>query len=380
MFFPGVRRRGFHLPHAVIPFGLAIFAISVTLFAWAMFAPSGAGNGPGVAPLADTSAIRSIAYTIPGPITDDVVVQPISRTTAPQVIASFPNGGENWPHAHGVASPLGDTIAVLWLPVFATEASLTLVETTSGESRGVAGSFEYFSTAAWAPDASRLAVAAPGEAADPHRTVVMEVDAATATAAPVAEFLDAIEVVPVGYSLDGERLFIVVVDQSGSNLYVESGGKTDLVAELSPGRTQSWALSPDGSRLAFVDVLSGGSRTFIGRTMLIATRAITTLPAERNEIGAAWVPGSPVPVFGGPGGSVQLTDPAPDAAFLVPEAWSPDGSHVVAMVYSEGADKQSTRATALEIISRATASSPSVRARISDIPGAEFLGFVRDLN
>jgi len=379
MFFPGVRRRAFHLPHAVVPFTLGITAIVLTLFGWALFAPSRAGEsglsiaGPG------PGSLRSVAYTVPGPTTDDVVIQPISRVTAPRVVASFPNGGEHWPHAHGLASRQGDALAVLWLPLFSTSANLTLVDIERGVSRDVAGEFDYYSYLAWAPDGSRLAAVAE-PTGDPGLTTVVEVDRRTLAVVPVAEFSSALEVVPLGYSLDSGRLFIVVVDQRGSNLYVEADGKVELVAELSPGRTEGWALSPDGSRVAFTDVLSGGSRTHVGRTLVIATGAITTLPATKNQIGSSWMPGSPIPAFGGPGGSLQLTDPAPDAAYLVPQAWSPDGSHVAAMVYSEGAERLGKPSTALEIISRASASSPSVRARLSTTPGAAFLGFVRDLN
>ena len=381
MFFPGVRRRGFHVPHAAIPAGLAVIAIALTLFAWALFAPSRAGEVPGPLAGPDLSDVRSVAFTVPGEGNDDIVVQPVSRITAPRVVASFPNGGEHWPHAHGKAAPRGDQLAVLWLPLFASGAKLAVVDITTGDVRQVNGGFDYNSQVAWAPDGARLTVAAEALAdGAARRTTVLEIDVATLAPSPVAEFEGAMEVVPVGYSLDSERLFIVVVDQRGSNLYVERAGKTERVAELSPGRTLGWALSPDGSRLAFTDVLAGGSRTHIGRTLLIATGAITTLPAEKDQVGPSWMPGSPIPAFGGPGGPLQFTDPAPDAAFLVPEAWSPDGSHVAAMVYSEGTDSQSGPSTALELISRATASSPSVRARLSDVPGAEFLGFVRDLH
>lgn len=384
MFFPGVRRRGFHVPHPLIPFALAIGAITLTLLAWALFAPSRAGevSVPLAGPALDD--LRSVAYTVPGESSDEIVVQPISRTAAPRVIASFPNGGAQWPHARGMAAPQGDRLAVLWLPLFASGASLALVDIAAGANRTVPGEFDYNSELAWAPDGTKLAVAGEAGASDKRVTTVFEVDAGSLAAGPVAEFEGAIEVAPVGYSLDSARLFIVVVDQRGSNLYVERSGETEFVAELSPGRTQGWALSPDGSRLAFTDVLVGGSRTHIGRTLLIATGAITTLPAEKDQVGPSWMPGSPIPAFGGPGGSLQLTDPAPGGAFLVPQAWSADGSHVAAVVYSEGTDgqtgPQSGPSTALEIISRATASSPSVRARLSDVSGAEFLGFVRDLH
>ncbi len=379
MIFPGARRRGLHLPHAAIPFGLGTAAVSFTLLGWIVVAPSSVGNDiPALG--YDPSSIRSIAYTVPGPVTDDVVVQTIAPGQAPQVVASFPNGGPSWPHARGHASPSGDRVAVLWLPVFATSASLTIVDLVSRESRQVEGEFEYLSTIAWSPDGGQLAVTATARNGEAGHHTVVEIDTATLHAAPVAEFDGAMDVAPVGYSFDGERLFTVVVDQRGSNLYAERAGTSELVAELSPGRTRAWSLSPDGARLAFVDELSGGSRNFVGRTLILANKSITTLPAEKNQLGSAWMPGSPQPAFGGPGGSLQFTDPAPDAAYLVPEAWSPTGSHLVATVYSEGADTDSGPSTALELISRETASSPSVRARISEIPGAEFLGFVRDLN
>jgi Tol biopolymer transport system component len=170
------------------------------------------------------------------------------------------------------------------------------------------------------------------------------------------------------------------VDPRGSNLYSEQGGKSELVAEISPGRTRDWALSPDGSRLAFIDILSGGARAYVGRTLVIATGAITTLPAEKNHVGASWVPGSPLPSFGGPGGAWQLTDPAPDAAYLVPEDWSPDGSYLVATVYAETSDRTSRPASALELIKRESDGEESTRLRFSDAQGAAFLGWVRNLN
>ena len=85
MFFPGVRRRVFHLPHAVVPFGLAVVAISVTLVGWAVFAPSGAGNTSVVAGT-DITTIKSIAYTSPGIGADDLVVKPAAPGLAPQVM------------------------------------------------------------------------------------------------------------------------------------------------------------------------------------------------------------------------------------------------------------------------------------------------------
>lgn len=379
MVFPGVGRLSLHVPQALVPFGLAVCAILLTLFGWALLGPSNAGNdvvlnGP------DISSIRSIAYTLPGDHFDDIVVQPASGATAPRVIATFPSGGPTGFHTRGSASPLGDQLAVLWIPAFATTANLALVDLPSGRVRPVEGSFDSLSALAWAPDGTRIAATKTSEADGVKTIAVLEIEVATLQSRPLVAFENVIEVVPVGYSFDSSRLFTVVLDAKGSNLYVERAGKTELAAELSPGRTRDWALSPDGSRLAYVDVLSGGSRTYVGRTLVIATGAITTLPAEKNQLGANWMPGSPIPAFGGPGGAWKLTDPAAESAYLVPEDWSPDGAYLVATVYSSAGDKTSRPTTALELISRQTTTTESTRLRISEATGAAFLGWVRDLN
>lgn len=379
MFFPGVHRPGFRFPRASLPFGLAGFSIVMTLFAWAMFAPSHVGSDIPYA-TADASSIRSIAYTLPGEQFDDLVVKPASGHAAPRVVASFPSGGPTGFHARGSASPLGDQVAVLWIPAFATRANLSIVDIASGEVRHVDGVFDSLSSTAWSPDGTRVAATSTVEIEGKKRTSVLEIQLPDLRALPVAEFEGAIEVVPVGYSFESTRLFIVVVDPKGSNLYAERSGKLQFLAELSPGRTRDWALSPDGSRLAYIDVLGGGSRTYVGRTVVMATGAITTLPAEKDQVGASWLPGSPLPAFGGPGGAWQLTDPSPGSAYLVPEDWSPDGAYLVATVYSLADDRSSRPVTVLEVITRETSNTPSSRERVSEAVGAAFIGWVNDLN
>ncbi len=379
MFFPRSHRLHLHIPHAVIPFALGVSAIALTLFAWLLMAPSNVGTneisfGP------DISTVRSIAYTIPGEQFDDIVVQPADGSTAPRVIATIPSGGPTGAHSRGAASPLGDSIAMLWVSPFAVRANLSLVDTSTGEIRQADGLFDPLSGIAWSADGRHVALTATTDADGAKRTQVFEIDSATLVGMPVAEFDGAIQVAPVGYSFDGSRLFIVVVDARGSNLYEQSGGKFELVAEISPGRTRDWALSPDGSRLAFIDVLGGGARNYVGRTMVIATGTITTQPAAKNQVGASWVPGSPLAAFGGPGGEWQLTDPAPDAAYLVPEHWSPDGQYLVATVYASTSEGSGPPQSALELIKRESPDSESARVRFSEAQGAAFLGWVRDLN
>lgn len=381
MFFPGARRRAFHVPHALVPFGLAIVAVVVALIAWAFFSRSDAGlENPG-RPLPDIASIRSVAYSLPGQDFDEVVIRPADLSTAPRVIATFPNSGSTGYHIHGAASPLGDHIAVVSLPPFASRDSgtLSLVDTATGDVRAVDGLFDYFTRVSWAPDGSRLAAVRYEATATGRKQTVVEVNRETRTVRPVADFPDALDVVPVGYSFDSDRLFIVVVDNKGSNLYMERDGKIELESELSPGRTRDWALSPDGSRLAFVDVLAGGSRTFVGRTLIVATGAVTTLPSQGEQLGVSWMPGSPVPAFGGPGGSLQLSSPSNETAYVLPAGWSPDANYLVATIVTDSHNDAQTSGS-LELVGRETPNSSSNRIVLSDGPGTAFLGWVRNLN
>lgn len=381
MFFPGVRRRVFHPPHALVPFSLALLASALTVIGWATFAPSRVGEravGPGI----DVRSIKSIAFTAPGVGFDDLLVQPAAPGMAPQLVASFPNDPLTRSHARGAASPQGDRVAVIWLPALATstEAHLSFVDLTSRRRTDLEGSVDYFAAMAWASDGSKVAVVNSRDTDGLRTITVYEVDVANPTRSPVASFENVFEVVPVGYSFDGASLFTVVIDQRGSNLYALVSGNAKLVGELSPGRTSYWALSPDGARLAFVDILGSGSRRYVGRTMTIATGAISTLPAEKNHFGASWMPGSPLPSFGGPGGAWQLTDTTAESGYIVPDAWSPDGQLLVATVYSQADDPAARPLTAIEIITPTTTTSPSTRYRVSDVSGASFLGWVKNLN
>ncbi|MEP7217104.1 MAG: hypothetical protein ABI782_12690, partial [Anaerolineaceae bacterium] len=196
---------------------------------------------------------------------------------------------------------------------------------------------------------------------------------ATGTNQVLTRFENALDVVPVGYSLDGGRLFVVVVDQSGSTLWAERDGRTQRVATLGPGRTRDWSLSPDGARLAYIEAVGAGERAYVGRTRIIATGAVTSAVATANQFGVAWLPGSQVPDFGGPGGSLRLSEDPSGSAYVVPQRWSPDGSTLVGIVYSSANDRAGAVAPSIEFVT------PTSRTRLSEEPGASFLGWVRDL-
>ena len=383
MIFPGVRRRSFHVPDSAIPVALGASAVCLTIAAWAIWSPSPAGLDNAFTAGARPNNMRSVAYTVPGPVTDDIVVRPAAGVGLPKVVATFPSSGLTNVHARGVASPLGEHIAVQWVPAFATVANLSVID-LSGPSpviREAAGiTIDPLSPIAWSHDGTRFAVLRTDRTANEESTTVLEIDLATLIATPIARYTGVLDVAPVGYSFDNQDLFVAVVDQKGSNLHSVGPGRSEIVAELSPGRTRDWSLSPDGARLAFIDILGGGSRTFVGRTLILATGQITTLPAERNQFGAAWLPGSPSPGFGGPGGDWQLTDPGAEGVVLVPNAWSPDGDYLVATLNTTVSGAGPAAPPVIELISRETATAQSVRVRISEASGAAFLGWVADLD
>jgi len=368
---PGVRH-GIHVPRSLIPLSLGTFAVATAVIAWAAFGPRQTGTDQAPTVGAPLAGIRSIAYSVPaeGGV-DHLFVRDAVPGANPELIGVIPH----FPgfHARGSASPLGERLAVLSVTsgVF---ASLFMVDVAAHETTAVTGSFDYLSALAWSPDGQRLA-AVQSSAEDGNRvTRVLEVDVAAGGARMVAEFRNPFAVAPVGYSIDGERLFIVVVDETGSHLWERRDGEVRRLAELSPGRTRDWALSPGGSRLAFIDVLGGGSRTYVGRVLTIATGAISTQPAEKDQLGAAWEPGSPVPVFGGPGGALALEEPGPEGGYVVPLDWAPAGDTWVATVIVPGADRTIRAQEFIELQTR------SSRERIAVEPGASFFGWVRSLD
>ena len=376
MLVPPVRRHGVFLPAGLEPLLFGVIAVIVTVIAWAAFTASPVSNDnaypslPAVSP----ADVRSIAYIKPGASADSLMVRRAAGEDPGSAVASFSSSFNI--HARGMASPMGDTVAVLSVsPSTIPLATLSIVDLPSGATREAPGTFDYLSPVAWSPDGSRVAVRRSRSQDDAGRVsaTVHEVGIGSAAAREVAVFENALEVAPVGYSLDGQRLFIVVVDQSGSALWVERAGRVQRLATLSPGRTRDWSLSPDGARLAFVDILGAGERTYAGRSLIIATGGIQNEATAGNQLGATWFPGSQVPQFGGPGGSIQLSNPPPGSAYLIPAQWSPDGSALVATIYSASSDRAGSPSKSIELIT------PERRVRLSDEDGAAFLGWVQDL-
>jgi Tol biopolymer transport system component len=358
-------RPGFAIPRAVNTWLAGICAILTALLAASLFTRSTSDDS---AFSARTSSLAAdpgqIAYSVARGGRDEIFLRDV-ETGETRRLASFPL--VFGVHVRGAASPDGRVLSILHLESGGGDAAaLSLVSVDEGDVRRVPGAFEYLSGMAWRADGTKLAVARHvGEGAD-RGVAVVEVDVRALDSATLHVFSGAIEAVPAGYTPDG-RLLIVVVDQEGSALWEHGGGQTAMLTRFSPGLTRDWSLSPQGDRLAFVDHLGAGGRTAAGRVLAIATGRVTEIAAEGDQAGAVWRPGSPLPDFGGPEGTVFLSDGQP-GSYLVPFAWTPDGRYLVASVVTPGHDGQLEEA--VQVVSEAG------RVLLSETGAARYIGLV----
>lgn len=365
---PQVLRRSGALESAA----LAIIAVVLTVAAWALLAAEPTGTErpvPGF-PARDASRIRSVAYTVPDGSTDRLYLRTLDSDEEPRLIATLPFALDA--RARGAASPMGDHLAVVWVPATAAAARLSLFSMPDGERTDIQGSYDYLTTIAWAPDGSRLAVVSygPSDASGRVTATVVAVEVPSGEVTPVATFESVFVAAPVGYGLDG-RLFVVTIDPRGSFLWVVGETEIEPVGPLSSGRTRDWRLSPDGSRLAYVEVVGGAEqRRYVGRVMFTATGRITSSDGGGDHFGVAWIPGTEVPVFGGPGGSLRLWGAEAEGAYVVPYDWSPDGTTLAAAVYASVSEDGVTLEPSIELVTLER------RTRLADEPGARFLGWV----
>jgi hypothetical protein len=350
------------------PWIFGVVAVLVTIVAWAGLARSSTSPDRNyAAALPDPATVNAVAYAQPVGDSDVIYTQPIAGGE-PRYVAAFPYTFSL--HARGSASPDAKTLAVLHVgDAPGALAVLSLVAADTGATRTVETQLDYLSPLAWSFDGTHLAAVRGIDGSD-RGASVFEIDATTATAREVARFATALEVVPVGYSVDGDRLFIVVIDQSGSNLWVEKGSKVSRVASLSSGLTRDWSLSPDGARLAYIERLgAGGERSYAGRVLTIATGAIAATVLPGDQLGTAWRPGAAMPDFGGPSGSLRLTEGA-DGSYVVPMRWAPDGVHLAAAVFTADSTAPAQTRQSVEIVSA------DRRIQLAEGANVQFFGWV----
>jgi hypothetical protein len=345
-------------------------AVVAVIGLWAGLSASPIGNDSGTTESAPAVRARSVAFAVAEGNEDVIYVRSAAADVAPARIAAFPHAYNR--HLRGEASPMADQIAILHVgsdPV--APARLSLLDLQGPTVSQVEGEFDALSPIAWARDGSRLALISPDAEGEAHVSRVMEVRVGTHEVRELARFVSPIEVAPVGYSFDLESLYVVVVDQTGSTLWVIDGEGARPRAALSPGPTRDWSLSPDGARLAFIERLGASGRSFAARVLTIATGNVAQAAAAGDQLGSAWLPGATLPTFGGPDGTLRLTDPNP-GEYVIPIRYAPDGSSLVAAVYTPSRDgRPATRS--IEVVT------PERRLLLSEAPAIQFLGYVRDL-
>lgn len=361
MFAPQARP-SLHAPLSLTPFLIPLAAVVAVLVVWAALMARPTGIEIAVGPVVAPEDVRSVAYGIPEGGRDVVYVRRADGAGAPRAIAAFPAALNV--HIRGAAAPTADRLAVVHLPGFGEAATLTLLDIGTGAQLTVAADAEYLTGFAWSPGGDRLAFAARGAGGVAE---VREALVATGATSTIASFSDALRVTPVGYDAGGKRVFVVVLDRGGSALWQVGDGAVRRIARLSPGMTRDWVLSPDRSRLAFVESLGAGERSYAAKMLTIATGTVREMGLAGDQLGAAWRPGALLPDFGGPAGSIALSNGA--GSYVVPLEWSPDGAMLVATVVGPGTGGEE----AVEVLTG------EWRARLADGP-AWFLGWVRNDN
>ncbi len=372
MLVPGMKHR-LAIPSLVGPAAAAAVAILVGVSSWAVI--STRSNLTVQAPLSedlvDTSHLTSVAFVVPGEKQDVVYIRSRETGSLPVQLIAFPTAFNL--HARGSANPQGNTLGLVTVSGNSgARASLTFV-TVPGRDITVAGaSFDFLTALAWSPDGAHVAgqLSSLPDAAGRVMVNIIRAEAATGAVETLATFEDVLLAAPVGYSPNGERLFVVTVDQTGSWLWAaEPGEAPEKVGRLSAGATRDWRLSPDGARLAYIGS-PAGDRSYSGRVFVIATGSVQTFQVEAEQLGASWRPGAVAPDFGGPGGSLQLEQPPAAGSYVIPIEWSPDGETLIANVLVPGEDPLDPPVVSTELV---TASS---RALLAEAPGARFLGWV----
>ena len=353
------------VPRRAYECAFALVAVSAVLLAWAAFAVRPTSDGSINGPI--SREMRSLAFIVPSGPLDRLLVQDASGYGESTIVAEFPSTFTL--HARGLASPMGDAIAVLWVDGSPVSAHLSLVSLPGGQRLEVAEPFEYVSGLAWTPDGTRLAAlgVAQRDRAGRFDARIHVVNAMTGSVESVLEFQQVFGAHPVGYPASGKDLLVVVVDESGSALWSISGETRKLLSQLSAGQTRDWKLNPDGAKLAFTEIFRAtGSEFSRGRMLDLSSGAVSDIGDAGVHMSPIWRKDSVLPEFGGPGGTLRLGDTFA-RGYLAPHAWAADGWLVATVYDSDDA------AGSLQLIG------PSSRYVLAHEVGASFLGFVSDI-
>lgn len=363
------------LPRAVLP----VVAFGSSLALWAILSFSTAGNESGHSQsrtAVDPSAVHAVAFLEHSQLESALVLYDTAGGAPARTVVTFEriNGGD----VYGSVAPDAAHAAVVH-PAPHGGAQLSIVDLSSGSTVTSPAIVDANTALAWSPasDSVVAVTSTPADATGRLSASLLQVDAATGGTVTLTTFPSALQVAPVGFVPGSGAVLTVVIDQSGSSLWSVQGDEQTPISPLSSGRTRDWVLSPDGAMLAFIEVRSGGDVPAIGRVVFTPNGAPAAQLDERAPFdGVAWQAGSTTASFGGPGGNIAID--ASGDSYLVPAAWSPDGSTLVARVV-EPTPGGETSAQSWQIVPASdNQGSGVVRTILFDhADNASFLGWAR---
>jgi hypothetical protein len=248
------------------------------------------------------------------------VVPSISPTGRHVVYTALPSS---------TAAPGPDAPADLWYAPLSAGAEPQLI----------ASGVDLLVKPVWSPDAKRVVYRRSD--ATGYQFVEMQFEGGPERILVTASAGDAL--FPIGFTPDGAKLYHAALSDAGSLLlaFDTASGGIIPVAQLSDGLTRDWALSPDGTQLAFLAMTftpeAINSRAYVLDLQTAEVEPLTDLHV--SAFGAVWdrqgalVIGTLTP--GGEGSFVRVQDGrtsqvlGPDAGFDVPLAYLPDGAFLV---------------------------------------------------
>lgn len=310
-----------------------------------------------------TSLSGSVAYFEFGATADTLWLAQTADSASREAIITVPHA-----QAFGVIpsiSPDGTAVIYAALPPSTaapgpdSPAELWYAPLNAGaEPRLMASAIDLLVAPVWTPDAGRVVYRRSN--ADGYSLVDMSVRGGVERVIVTAPADEAL--FPVGFSPDGATLYHVALSDEGSRLFAVDAitGSLTPVAVLSDGLTRDWAISPDGSRLAFLALHSTpealNSRAYV--VDLATGEASPVTGADASAFGPVWnsegalIVGALTP--GGEGSLIRIQNGetsqvlGPAAGFDVPLAYLPGGAYLVRAF--EGASASAPGRSALTLI------------------------------
>ncbi|MBI5946620.1 MAG: hypothetical protein HY875_00595 [Chloroflexi bacterium] len=222
----------------------------------------------------------------------------------------------------GAASPDGTRLALIVAdggsrsqPV----ASLVIVDLETGALTRLLGGLDYLQRPLWAPGSDSVVVTtAPDGSAGSFTFVRAYLDGSLT---PLAGADGVAGAFPVAFDSNG-RFVAVVIDATGS-VVLRDGA---MVTRISSFITRDWQLSPDGSRIAFIETNTSGGLHYTARVANLDGSADATgqlVASTGQQLGVAWAPAG-IPAFGAePGGGVSAQ--GGEGGFDIPLAYTANG-------------------------------------------------------